>query len=65
MPIAVSQTMEALCEVVQSLPIGTNLALLQFLWMQLSGALLPSGYCPIAVDLTAYARATSEKGLRH
>lgn len=42
MPIAVSQTMEALCAVVQSLPIGTNLALLQFLWMQLSGALLPS-----------------------
>jgi hypothetical protein len=34
--------MEALCAVVQSLPIGTNLALLQFLWMQLSGALLPS-----------------------
>jgi hypothetical protein len=42
MPIAVSQTMEALCAVVQSLPIGTNLALLHFLWMQLSGALLPS-----------------------
>ena len=42
MPIAVSQTMDALCAVVQSLPIGTNLALLHFLWMQLSGALLPS-----------------------
>lgn len=42
MSIAVSQTMEALCAVVQSLPIGTNLALLHFLWMQLSGALLPS-----------------------
>jgi hypothetical protein len=42
MSIAVSQTMEALCAVVQSLPIGTNLALLHFLWMQLCGALLPS-----------------------
>jgi hypothetical protein len=42
MPIAVSQTIEALCAVTQSLPIGTNLALLHFLWMQLSGALLPS-----------------------
>jgi hypothetical protein len=42
MPIAVSQTMQALCAVTQSLPIGTNLALLHFLWMQLSGALLPS-----------------------
>lgn len=40
--IAVSQTMEALCAVTQGLPIGTNLALLHFLWMQLSGALLPS-----------------------
>ena len=39
---AISQTMEALCTVVQSLPIGTNLALLHFLWMQLSGVLLPS-----------------------
>jgi len=39
---AISQTMEALCAVVQSLPIGTNLALLRFLWMQLSGALSPS-----------------------
>jgi hypothetical protein len=42
MPIAISQTMEALCAIVQSLPIGTNLALLHFLWMQISGGLLPS-----------------------
>jgi hypothetical protein len=42
MPSAVCQTMEALCAVTQSLPVGTNLALLHFLWMQLSGALLPS-----------------------
>jgi hypothetical protein len=40
MPIAVSQTMAALCAVVQNLPIGTNLVLLHFLWIQLSGALL-------------------------
>jgi hypothetical protein len=34
--------MRALCTVTEGLPIGTNLALLHFLWMQLSGALLPS-----------------------
>ena len=34
--------MEALCAIAQSLPVGTNLALLHFLWMQISGALLPS-----------------------
>jgi len=42
MSIAVSETMAALCAVSVNLPIGTNLALLHFLWMQLSGALLPS-----------------------
>ena len=42
MSIAISQTMGALCTVTEGLPIGTNLALLHFLWMQLSGALLPS-----------------------
>lgn len=42
LPIAISQTMEALCAVTQDLPIGTNLALLHFLWMQVSGTLLPS-----------------------
>lgn len=39
---AIAQTMGALCAVTQGLPIGTNLALLHFLWMQVSGALLPS-----------------------
>lgn len=42
LPTAVSQTMEALCAITQDLPVGTNLALLHFLWMQISGALLPS-----------------------
>ena len=41
MPEAVSQTMLALCVVTQNLPIGTNLGLLHFLWMLLSGSLLP------------------------
>jgi hypothetical protein len=36
------KVMAALCAVTQSLPVGTNLALLQFLWMLLSGQLLPS-----------------------
>jgi hypothetical protein len=36
------EVMAALCAVTQSLPVGTNLALLQFLWMLLSGQLLPS-----------------------
>jgi hypothetical protein len=34
--------MDILCAITQDLPIGTNLALLHFLWMQISGALLPS-----------------------
>ncbi len=38
---AVFQTMQALCAVTQDLPVGTNLALLHFLWMQVSGVLLP------------------------
>jgi len=42
MSTVVSQTIQALCAVVQNLPVGTNLALLHFLWMLLSGALLPS-----------------------
>ena len=42
LPIAVSQTIEALCAVTQDLPIGTNLGLTHFLWMQVSGALLPA-----------------------
>jgi hypothetical protein len=40
-PEAVSQTMLALCVVTQNLQIGTNLGLLHFLWMLLSGSLLP------------------------
>jgi hypothetical protein len=39
---ATLQTLDALCAVVQDLPVGTNLALLHFLWMEISGALLPS-----------------------
>jgi hypothetical protein len=35
-------TTQALATVVESLPIGTNLALYQFLWMLVSGALLAS-----------------------
>ena len=38
----VCETMATLCVVTQSLPIGTNLALLHFLWMLLSGSLLSS-----------------------
>lgn len=31
-----------LCVLMQNLPVGTNLALLQFEWMLVSGALLPN-----------------------
>ena len=41
MSTAVFQTLQALCAVTQALPVGTNLALLHFLWMQISGVLLP------------------------
>jgi len=42
MPIVVTQTLQALCAVTQRLPVGTNLALLHFLWMLVTGMLLPS-----------------------
>jgi hypothetical protein len=40
MSITAKHMMNALCAIVASLPIGTNLALLQFLWMLVTGALL-------------------------
>ena len=60
MSSAVIQTMQALCAVTEGLPVGTNLALLHFLWMQVSGTLLPHrgalfpalqaiGLCPRAI----------------
>jgi hypothetical protein len=42
MPIVMQEMMVTLCAVTQSLPIGTNLALLHFLWMLVSGSLLSS-----------------------
>jgi hypothetical protein len=35
-------TLKALSQVTENLPVGTNLALLHFLWMLVSGALLPT-----------------------
>jgi hypothetical protein len=37
----INDTITVLSELLKSLPVGTNLALLQFLWMMVSGALLP------------------------
>jgi len=42
MLIAVENTIQALQAVVKNLPVGTNFALLQFLWMLLQGRLLES-----------------------
>lgn len=42
MPEIVQHTMLALCVITQDVTIGTNLALLHFMWMLVSGALLPS-----------------------
>jgi len=42
MPIIIQKTMSALCAITKPLPIGTNLALLQFMWMLVSGSLLNS-----------------------
>jgi hypothetical protein len=60
MPNATQEVLVTLCAVTQKLPIGTNLALLHFMWMLVSGALLNSrgavfpallniGLCPSAV----------------
>ena len=37
-----NHTISVLSILIQDLPVGTNLALLHFLWMLVSGALLPS-----------------------
>jgi hypothetical protein len=37
-----NHTINVLSQLIQALPVGTNLALLHFLWMLVSGALLPS-----------------------
>ena len=42
MPQVVEQTMSALITIVTPLSVGTNLAMLYFLWMLVSGALLPN-----------------------
>jgi len=42
MLIAVENTIQALQAVVQGLPVGTNLALLQLMWVMLQGRLLVS-----------------------
>jgi hypothetical protein len=42
MLIAVENTIQALQAVVQSLPVGTNFALLQLMWVMLQGRLLVS-----------------------
>lgn len=39
---AIDATMSVLIALTQALPVGTNLALLHFLWMLVSGALLPA-----------------------
>lgn len=41
MPPIIEPTMSALIEIVTDLPIGTNRAMLHFLWMLVTGALLP------------------------
>ena len=38
----INHTINVLSELIQALPVGTNLALLHFIWMLVSGALLPS-----------------------
>ena len=42
MPIVTQEIMNILCAVLRPLPIGTNLALLHFMWMLVSGKLLNS-----------------------
>lgn len=41
MPPVIEPTLLALQAIVTDLPIGTNLAMLHFMWMLVSGALLP------------------------
>ncbi len=43
MPIAVEHTVHAIAAVVQTVPVGTNIALLHLLWVMLNGSFLCSG----------------------
>lgn len=54
MPIAVELTVHAISAVVQTVPIGTNLALMHILWVMMSGAFLQSR--------GAFFTALSDKG---
>jgi hypothetical protein len=42
MPIAVERTVQAIAAIVQTLPVGTNLALLHLLWAMVNGSFLDS-----------------------
>ncbi len=42
MPIAVERTVQAIGAVVQTVPVGTNIALLHLLWVMLNGSFLRS-----------------------
>ena len=42
MPIAVEHTVQAIVAVVQTVPVGTNIALLRLLWVMMSGGFLTS-----------------------
>ncbi len=42
MPIAIEQTLQALQIIVQSVPVGTNLALIHLMWSILNGSFLGS-----------------------
>ena len=42
MPIAVEHTVHAIAAVVQTVPVGTNIALLHLLWVMLNGSFLRS-----------------------
>jgi hypothetical protein len=59
---AIDHTMKILVALTEGLPIGTNLALLQFLWMLVSGALLPQRG---ALFAGLQAIGLSEQATRH
>ena len=47
MPIAVELTVHAITAVVQTVPIGTNIALVHLLWVMLNGSFLQQSGCGV------------------
>lgn len=65
MSVAITETIQALQVVLQTVPVGTNLALLQLLWSILNGSFLPSrGAIFPSLQLSGFTASESRRSWR-